>query len=186
MTSATSRLERAVERLTADWLRAVRDWTPFAAGDGGRSVCSTCLRYAERFQLDETPHQLLHSLATPVDELIRSAFAVAASNRYSDLEDEGWSFGVEDGLVRVVTPAGSQVVDVLPSFGDSGPGADEAGEIRGAGVRLELILIHAEIVGCAIGAVLRRHPGIVRAVRDSVEPLVHSLSQQLLTEICEA
>ena len=185
MTSATSRLERAVERLTADWLRAVRDWTPFAA-DGGRSVCSTCLRYAERFQLDETPHQLLHSLAEPVDELIRSAFAVAASNRFSDLEDEGWSFGVEDGLVRVVTPAGSHVVDILPSFSDRGAEADDAAETRGAGVRLELILLHAEIVGCAVGAVLRRHPVIVRAVRDSVEPLVRSLSQQLFAEICEA
>lgn len=185
MTSATSRLERAVERLTADWLRSVRDWTPFA-DDGSRSVCSTCLRYAERFQLDETPHQLLHSLAEPVDELIRSAFAVAASNRYSDLEDNGWSFGVEDGLVRVTTPAGAPVVDVLPSFGDSAAGTDEEAETRGAGVRLELILIHAEIVGCAIGAVLARHPAIVRAVRDSVEPHIRSLSQQLLAEICEA
>jgi hypothetical protein len=185
MTSTASRLERAVERLTVDWLRGVRDWTPFAAGDGRRSVCAICLRYAERFQLDETPHELLHALAAPVDALIRSAFTAAATERYGDLEEEGWWFGVEDGLVRVCTPAGSPVVDVLPSFGDRVPGADEVAETRGAGVRLELILIHAELVGSAVGGVLSRHPVLVRAVRDSVEPRLRSLSEQLLAEICE-
>ncbi len=185
MTSAASRLERAVERVTADWLRAVLHWTPFAEDGLQRRVCAICLRYAERFQLDETPHQLLHSLAVPVDTLIRSAFSAAVTERYGDLEDEGWWFGVEDGLVRVLTPAGFRVVDVLPSLRETEPGADDAAETRGAGVRLELILIHAELFACAAGAVLRRHPVLVRTVRDSVEPRIRSLSQQLLAEICD-
>jgi hypothetical protein len=183
MAGSTTWLGREVDRVATEWMQHLGSWQPFAdsadtAAD--RQICSVCIRFARHLQLDETPHHMLHALAAPIDKMIAECYGTIANERYEHLLDRGWSFGLEDGIVRVVSPGGEEVVAIFkPREWDEGDTTDDPGEVR-----FQLIMLYADVLGIAVGAVLQRHAAITRAVRATVEPAVASMTHELISEIC--
>ncbi|MCU1570077.1 MAG: hypothetical protein JWR33_818 [Naasia sp.] len=66
MGASALRLERDIDRITAGWLADLATWT-LDPDAGETGTCTLCLHYAERWQLDEVPHALLHLLTLPVE-----------------------------------------------------------------------------------------------------------------------
>ena len=62
-------LDREVDRITEAWLSGLGIWQAESA-PGVRGICRTCLRYAEDLALDELPHDLLHLLASALEDLV--------------------------------------------------------------------------------------------------------------------
>ncbi|HEY8589726.1 MAG TPA: hypothetical protein VIL55_09265 [Naasia sp.] len=54
-------LERDIDRITATWIADLAGWHVPAPGST-RDVCVACLRASEELQLDEMPHDAMHSL----------------------------------------------------------------------------------------------------------------------------
>jgi uncharacterized protein (DUF2384 family) len=62
-------LDREIDRVAEAWVTGLPIWQLEAAA-GGRGVCRLCLRYAAELQLDELPHDLLHLLASALENLV--------------------------------------------------------------------------------------------------------------------
>jgi hypothetical protein len=171
MAGSTTWLGREVDALATRWLSQLAEWRPFGADTDG-AICISCVRYAAQLQLDETPHSMLHPIAEAIDDRVMGCFSSIATERYGHLIDSGWSFGVDDGIVRVLPPG-------VSIFFDEDEVAAETGELR-----YELTQLYTELLGIAVGAVLQRHPAIARAVRAAVEPRVQEMADQLIREVC--
>jgi hypothetical protein len=171
MAGSTMWLGREVDALATQWLAQLTSWQPFS-GDRDQQICITCVRYAEELQLDETPHSMLHPIAAAIDDRVTGCFTTIAFQRYGQLAESGWSFGIENGIVKVVPPG-------ISIFFDEDEVAAEAGDLR-----FDLTVLYSELLGIAVAAVLHRHSTIARAVRTAVEPRVQELADQLIREVC--
>ncbi len=171
MGGSTTWLSREVHALVTQWLNKVTGWEPFSA-DAARKVCSICVRYAGEFQLDETPHGMLHPLAEAVDDRVLGCFYSIGTERYGHLLELGWSFDVVDGIVRVVPPG-------ISIFLDEDEVAAEAGDLR-----FDLTAVHSELLGIAVTSVRTRRAEIVRAASAAADLKVQALADQLIREIC--
>lgn len=182
MAGSTTWLGREVDRAATEWMQQLTKWQPFPDAEeaADRQVCTVCIRFARHLQLDETPHRMLHALAAPIETLVSDCYNTIANERYEHLHDQGWWFGLDDGIVRVVSPSGEEVIAVFkPREWDEGDSTIDPGEVR-----FQLIMLYADILGIAVGAVLQRHAAITRAVHATVEPAVASMAHQLIEEIC--
>jgi hypothetical protein len=168
---STTWLGREVDALATQWLARLSDWQPFPDG-AASEICLTCVRYAAQLQLDETPHSMLHPIATAIDDRVSACFQRIADDRYAHLAESGWTFGISGGVVRVLPPGTS-------IFLDEDAVAAEAGDLR-----FDLGMLYTDLLAIAVGAVLQRHPAIARAVRAAVEPRVQQLADQLIREVC--
>lgn len=63
-------IDPEIDRITEAWLTGFPIWQLDTA-EGGRGVCTLCLRYAAELQLDELPHDLLHLLAARLEDVVR-------------------------------------------------------------------------------------------------------------------
>lgn len=166
MAGRTIWLEHEVSTIIVRWLARLSEWTAFHP-DADDRICIDCVHYGAHLGLAGIPHALLHTLVTPLDDLVSSCFLVVATERYAPLLDSGWSIALVDGVVNVGMPAGWDETE-----------APEAADFRG-----ELILLHTQLLGRAIRTAMQHHEAIATAVESTVDPVVFRLTSQLLEEL---